>query len=90
MMQLRRLLIFSIESKLLMCVIGEVMFEQYCEVEQVSSVKMLTKKWRSTVLSSYNCTHACDFLHGTTCFYSVSEVQIHGSQPLVGYKYDHA
>jgi len=50
-----------------------------------------------TVPSSYNCTHACDFLHGTTHFYSVSEVQIHawfsptathGSQR--GYKYYHA
>jgi len=39
----------------------------------------------------------CDFLHGTTRFYSVSEVQIHawfgptatcGSHS--GYKYDHA
>jgi len=48
------------------------------------------------VPSSYNCTHACDFLCGTTRFYSVSEVLIHvwfrpmatrGSQR--GYKYDH-
>jgi len=47
-----------------------------------------------TVPSSYNCTHVCDFSHGTTRFYSVSKVQIHallrptatrGSQ--CGYKY---
>jgi len=31
----------------------------------------------TTVPSSYNCTHACDFARGTTRFYSVSEVQIH-------------
>jgi len=49
-----------------------------------------------TVPSSYNCTHTCDFLHGITRFYSVSEIQIHawfrpmatrGSQ--CGYKSDH-
>jgi len=35
------------------------------------------------VPSSYNCTHACDFSHGNTHFYNVSEVQIHAS-----HKYD--
>jgi len=47
-----------------------------------------------TVLSSYKCTHVCDFSRGTTRFYSMSEFQIHawlrpmtthGSQR--GYKY---
>jgi len=36
----------------------------------------------STVPSSYNCTHVCDFLHGTTRFYSVSESNsMHGLGP---------
>jgi len=38
----------------------------------------------NSVPSSYNCTHVCDFSHGNTCFYSVSEVQIHQSMHGLG------
>jgi len=54
-------------------------------------------EYAGTLLCSYNCTHTCDFSHGTTHFYSVSKVQIHAwFRPTAtrgcqcGYKYDHA